>query len=211
MSAFLKVFTDAGATSEVSHTTQNSQTMAAGAASDTVITFQATPTGFPAEGVIDIIDGVNGNETIAYYGLSGLTANLASPLAHLHPAGTTVNQWAYVLDVGDQVNGIPNDGTNSTPNSPTNVGTWYVKNTGDQIAQNVVAATANISPTTTEGFADTQISKTSASAGFAASVTVGNMAVAAIQQIWIVEEIPLGQSAANNPNQCVIDLTYGSV
>lgn len=213
MSALLKVYTDSGHTSEVAHTTANSTTLnGALSAGGTSITLTST-TGWPTQGWLDIIDGTNGNDIVAYYGLSGNTVTVANTggLAHAHATGLTVNQWYYSLAVGDQTNGIVNDGTNAAPNSPTNVATWYVYNAGDQTAQTVSIATASGAPSTTSGFADTLVSITSAAAGFAASVTPANMAAAAVQQFWVVAEIPSGQSAVGNPQVCVVNLSYQSV
>lgn len=212
MSALLKVYTDSGHTSEVSHTTQNSTTtngaLSAGATS---ITLTST-TGMPTQGWLDIVDGTNGNETIAYYGLSGNTVTVANTggLAHLHPTGTTVNQWYYSLAVGDQTNGIINDGTQATPTG-SNTSTWYVYNAGDQTAQSPSIATSNTSPSTTSGYADTLVSITSASSGFATSVSPSNIAAGGVQQFWVVAEIPSGQSAVGNPQVCVVNLSYSSI
>lgn len=214
MSAFLKVYTDSLHTAEVAHTTQNTTTTnGAVSAGGTTLTLTSVA-GMPTSGYLDIIDGTNGNETLQYYGLSGNTVNIARTggLQFLHPSGVTVNQWYYSLAVGDQTNGIPNDGTNAAPNSPTNVGTWYVYNSGDQTAQSPVFATNSGAPSTTSGFADTLLSITSASAGFAASVSPANIAAGATPtQIWVVAEIPNGQSAAGNPQICVINMTYNTI
>lgn len=213
MSALLKVYTDSGHTSEVAHTVQNTTTtngaLAAGA---TTMTLTST-TGWPTQGYLDIVDGTNGNETIAYYGLSGNTVNIANTggLAHLHPTGTTVNQWFYQLAIGDQVNGILNDGSNATP-TVNNTATFYAYNAGDQTAQNPsIAVNTAASADTTAGKADTLVSITSATTGFAASVTPANMAAGAVQQFWVVAEIPNGQSAAGNPQVCEVDLSYQSI
>ena len=213
MSALLKVYTDSGHTSEVAHTTQNATTtngaLAAGA---TTMTLTST-TGWPTQGYLDIVDATNGNETIAYYGLSGTTVNIANTggLAHLHPTGTTVNQWYYSLPIGDQTNGILNDGTNATPNA-NNTATFYAYNGGDQTAQNpTIAINTSASADTTAGKADTLVSITSATTGFAASVAPANIAAAAQQQFWVVAEIPNGQSAAGNPQVCEVDLAWQSI
>jgi hypothetical protein len=214
MSALLKVYTDSGHSSEVAHTTQNSSTIETGhaaSAGDTVLYITST-TGMPTQGYIDIVD-TGKNETIAYYGLSGNTVNVANTggLAYAHSTGVTLNQWYYQLAVGDQTNGIPNDGTNASPNSPTNVATWYCYNAGDQTAQSPTLATVSGAPSTGTGYTDTLISITSASAGFAASVSPSNIASGSQQQFWVVAEIANGQSAAGNPQICVIDISYQSI
>lgn len=214
MSALVKVYTDSGHTSEVSHTTQNSTTVPAGGwtAGATSVTVTSAA-GWPTQGYFDVIDGTNGNETIAYYGLSGNTVQIANTggLAHNHAAALTVNQWYYSLAVGDQTNGIANDGTNATPDA-NNTNTWYLYNSGDQTAQSVTVATASGAPSTTSGFSDTLISKTSATTGFAASVSFGNIAAAAAAtEFWVTAEIPNGQSIAGNPQVCAINLTYSSI
>lgn len=213
MSALIKVYTDSGHTSEVAHTTQNATTtngaLAAGATS---MTLTAT-TNWPTQGWLDIVDGVNGNETIAYYGLSGATVNIANTggLAHLHPTGTTVNQWYYTLPIGDQTNGILNDGSNATPNA-NNTATFYAYNAGDQAAQSPsIAVNTSASADTTAGKTDTLVSITSATSGFAASVSPANLAAGATQQFWVVAEIPNGQSAAGNPQVCEVDISYQSI
>ncbi len=213
MSAFLKIYTDSGHSNEVAHTTDHSSTIQSGhaaTAGDTVLNITSL-SGWPTQGYIEIIDLTNGSETIQYYGASGNTINLATALAHNHPVGTTVNQWYYALAVGDQTNGISNDGTNATPNSPTNVGTWYVYNAGDQTAQSPTFATASGSPSTTNGYSDSLLSITNASSGFATSVSPSNIAAGGQQQIWVAAEIPSGQSAAGNPQVCAINMTYLTV
>lgn len=213
MSALLKVYTDSGHTSEVAHTTQNSTTtngaLAAGA---TTMTLTST-TGWPTQGWLDIVDATNGNETIAYYGLSGNTVNIANTggLAHLHPSGTTINQWFYQLAIGDQVNGILNDGSNATPNG-ANTAAFYAYNAGDQTAQSPsIAVNTSASVDTTAGKTDTLVSITSATTGFATSVSPSNIAAGGIQEFWVVAEIPNGQSAAGNPQVCEVDISYSSI
>lgn len=214
MAAFLKLYTDSGHSSEVSHTTQNSTTISSGsgtvAPGATQLTLTST-TGMPTQGNIDIIDGTNGNETIAYYGLSGSVIQLATATAHQHSnASAVINQWAYILAVGDQTNGIPNDGTDATPTG-ANTNTWYCYNAGDQTAQSPTISTSNTSPTTTQGNADTLVSITSSSSGFSSSVSPSNIAAGSQQQLWVVAEIPSGQSAANNPQLCNINFAYSSI
>lgn len=210
MSAFLKIFTDASHTSEVAHTTAVATTLSgavsAGATSITV----ASAALMPAQGTLDIIDATNGNETLAYSSISGTTINLMAPLAHLHPSGCVVNQWYYALAVGDQTNGIVNDGSASTPVS-ANTATWYLYNAGDQTAQNVSLATSNTSPSTAFGFSDTQVSITSSSTGFAASVSPANLAASATQQFWIAAQVPGGQGSVSNPQICVLSVSYQTV
>lgn len=212
MPAQLKVYTDAGHTTEVAHTTDHTTTLNGALTTASTSATLTSVTGWPTSGMLDIIDGTNGNETIPYYGLSGNTVQLAKNPTVAHASGLTVNQWYYSLAVGDQTNGIPNDGTDAAPNGVgTNVATWYVYNAGDQIAQSPSFATVTGAPSTTQGFADTLISITSATAGFAASVTPANMAVGAVQQIWVVAEVPNGQSAAGNPQLCVLNLSYNTI
>jgi hypothetical protein len=214
MSAFLKIYTDSGHTSEVAHTTDHSTTISSGsgtvAAGATSLTLTST-TGWPTSGNIDIIDGTNGNETIQYYGLSGTTIQLATATANQHSnASATINQWYYQLAVGDQTNGIPNDGTESTPQAG-NTNTWYIYNAGDQVAQSITLATSNASPSTSQGYSDTVVSITSSSSGFSTSVSPSNLNAGSSQQFWVCAEIPSGQSAAGNPQLCVINLTYSSI
>jgi hypothetical protein len=211
MPAQLKVYTDSGHSSEVAHTTANGTTLngavSAGAASIIV----TSTTGWPSQGFIDIVDGTNGNETIPYTSISGTTVNLAKVTASAHASGLTVNQWVYVLAVGDQTNGILNDGSNASPNGTTNVGTWYLYNAGDQVAQSPSIATSNTSPSTTSGYSDTVVSITSASTGFGTSVSPSNINAGSQQQFWVAAQIPSGQSGINNPQQCVINISYSSI
>lgn len=213
MSALLKVYTDSGHTSEVAHTTLSSTTIETGhaaSAGDTLLYVTTLPAN--AQGWLDIVDGTNGNETIAYYGATGNTVNIANTggLAHAHPAGTTVNFWYYSLAVGDQTNGIVNDGSQAAPTAQ-NTATWYAYNAGDQTAQNVTLATQSGAPSTSQGYTDTVISITSATAGFATSVSPANIAAGGQQQFWVAAEIPNGQSAAGNPQVCAINVSYQSV
>lgn len=211
MPAFPKIYTDSGHTNEVSHTTQNSTTLNGAVSSGATSLTLTSTTNWPTTGYLDIIDGTNGNETIAYYGLSGNTVQLAKATGVSHATGLTVNQWYYQLAVGDQTNGIVNDGSQATPTSQ-NTATWYIYNAGDQTAQGLTLATASGSPSTTQGFTDTLISTTSATTGFAASVSLGNVAAgAAATQFWITEEIPSGQSAAGNPQVCQINISFTTV
>lgn len=212
MPAILKVYTDSGHSSEVAHTTDHSTTLNGSLTTSSTSATLTSTTGWPTSGMLDIIDGTNGNETIPYYGLSGNTVQLAKNPTVAHASGLTVNQWYYQLAVGDQSNGIPNDGTDAAPNGVgVNVQTWYVYNAGDQTAQSPTFATSGSAPSTTQGAADTLISTTSASAGFAASVSPANIAAGSQQQIWVVEEIPNGQSAAGNPQGCVLNLSYSTI
>lgn len=210
MSAILKVYTDNAHASEVAHTTNIGTTLSGAVSAGATSIVVNSTTGMPAQGIIDIIDGTNGNETIAYSSISGTTINLMSALAHNHATGLTVNQWYYLLAVGDQTNGILNDGSEATPTA-ANTGTWYVYNAGDQTAQSPTFATSNTSPSTSAGFSDTLISITSSTTGFAASVSPSNIASGAQQQIWVVAEVPSGQSAVGNPQLCVINLNYQTV
>lgn len=211
MSALLKVYTDSGHTSEVSHTTQNATTSTGSQGSGTTAFNVVSTANMPSQGVIDIIDGVNGNETIAYTAVASSTQlTLAKATAFTHPNGTTVNQWYYALSVGDQSTGILNDGSQSTPTG-LNTATWYVYNSGDQVALNPTFATSSSSPSTAQGAADTVISVTSSGSGFAASVSASNIAIGGVQQIWICEEVPLGQGNTPGSQVCVLNLQYQSV
>jgi hypothetical protein len=212
MSALLKVYIDSGHTSEVAHTAQNSTTTAGGTQAIGTVNLQVTSTtSMPAQGMVDI-DTAGNLETIAYTAVADSThLTLAKATTISHATGVAVVQWVYVLAVGDQTNGIINDGTMSTPQSPTNVGTWYVYNAGDQQAQSPTFATSNASPSTTSGFADTLVSITSASASFATSVSPTAINAGSQQQIWVVAEIATGQSNVNNPQLCLINLSYSSI
>lgn len=214
MSAILKVFTDSAHTSEVAHTTLLGTTIQTGHAAlvgDTTL-FLTSVTGAPVQGMLDIIDGANNELAIPFYGLSGNQVQLAltSGLAHAHAAGVTVNVWFYQLAVGDQTNGIPNDGTEAAP-AAGNTANWWLYNAGDQTAQSPTLATASGAPSTASGFADTLISITSGSAGFAASVSPSNIAAGATQEFWVVAEVPSGQSIAGNPQVCQLNITYSSI
>lgn len=210
MPAFLKVYTDSGHSSEVAHTTNVGTTLNGSVSAGATTITLTTTTNMPAQGQIDIIDATNGNETICYSSISGSVLTLAKALAFLHPNAVVVNQWYYLLAVGDQTNGIANDGTNATPVG-TNTATWYAYNAGDQIAQSPVFATASPAPSTASGFADTNISITSDSTGFAASVSPANIAVAGQQQFWIDAQIPTNQSIVGNPQLCVLNLSYNTI
>jgi hypothetical protein len=210
MSAFLKVYTDSGHSSEVEHAADHSTTLNGSVTAGATSIVVTSASGMPVQGTIDIIDGSN-NETIAYTNISSNTITLMTALAHNHASGVTINQWVYLLTVGDQTNGILNDGSNASENVGTNVGTWYVYNSGDQNAQNPVFSTSNSSPSTTSGFSDTNISITSISAGFSTSVSPSNIAAGSQQEIWVAALVPLGQSAAGNPQLCNINLSYQSV
>lgn len=211
MSALLKVFTDSGHSSEVAHTAQNSTVTAGGTQNSGTTSLQVSSTaGMPSQGIVDI--DVGGNlETIPYTAVTDAThLALAKTTAISHASGVAVVQWYYLLAVGDQTNGILNDGSQAAPTS-SNVGTWYAYNAGDQIAQNPAFSTSSASPSTSSGYADTLISVTSSSSGFAVSVFPANIAIGAIQQLWIVEEVALGQSNIPGTQICVLNLQYQSV
>jgi hypothetical protein len=211
MPALLKVYTDSGHTSEVAHTAQNSTATAGGTQNSGTTSLQVVSTAnMPAQGVIDIDSGGN-LETIAYTGIADAThITLAKATAISHASGVAVVQWYYSLAVGDQVNGILNDGSQVTP-TVSNVATWYLYNAGDQIAQNVVLSTSPASPSTTSGYADTLVSITSNSSGFLASVFPSNIAIGGVQQFWICEEVPSGQSNIPGTQVCLLNLQYQSV
>lgn len=212
MPAQLKLYTDSGHSSEVAHTAQNSTTTAGGTQSIGTTSLQVTSTaGMPSQGFVDI-DTAGNLETLPYSSIiDGTHIGLAKATTISHATGVAVVQWYYSLAIGDQTNGIVNDGTNAAPNSPTNVATWYCYNAGDQTAQSVTLATSNASPSTVLGFSDTLISITNASSGFAASQSPANIAAGAQQQFWLVAEIATGQSPAANPQICVLNISYQSV
>jgi hypothetical protein len=212
MPAQLKIFTDSGHASEVAHTAQNSTTTAGGTQGIGTISLQVASTAsMPAQGYVDI-DTAGNFETLPYASIIDSThIGLAKATAISHAISVAVVQWYYSLAVGDQSLGIVNDGTNATPNSPTNVATWYCYNAGDQTAQTVSLATASGAPDTTLGLSDTLISITSASASFAASVTPANITAGSQQQFWLVAEIATGQSNVANPQICQMNITFQSV
>lgn len=211
MSAILKVYTDAAHTSEVAHTTVYATSLSVAVALGATVFQVANGANWPAQGFIDIVDGVGGNETVAYYGLVSNSANVANTggFAHAHAASAGVIQWAYNLPVGDQTNGIVNDGTQSTP-TVQNVTTWYLYNGGDQTAQSPTITTASQS-SSTQGFADTLISITSANSGFTSSASPAAIVSSTAQEFWVVAEVPNGQSAAGNPQFCTINVAYQSI
>ena len=211
MSALIKVYTDNAHTNEVAHTTQNSTTSTGSQGAGTTAFNVVSTANMPAQGIIDIIDGTNGNETIAYLNIASSTQlTLAKATAFTHPNGTTVNQWYYALAIGDQTNGILNDGTQATPTG-LNTATWYAYNAGDQTAQNPTFSTVNGAPTTSDGFTDTLISITGSGSGFAASVSPANITVGGQVQFWVCEEVPLGQGNTPGSQVCVLSLAYQSV
>lgn len=211
MSALLELFTDSGHTNQVAHTAQNSTTTAGGTQNSGTTSLQVSSTaGMPAQGVVDIDTGGN-LETIPYTAVTDSThLALAKATAINHASGVAVVQWYYALPVGDQTLGIVNDGSQSAPTA-SNVGTWYVYNAGDQTATFCAFSTSSASPSTPSGYADTLISVTNSSSGFGATVTPSNIAVGGTQQIWIVEEIPTGQSNVPGGQTCVLNLQYQSV
>lgn len=210
MSALLKVYIDAGHTTEVAHTAQNSTTTAGGTQGiGTTSLVVVSTAGMPAQGIVDI-DTAGNLETIAYTGLDATHLTLAKATAISHASGVAVVQWYYQLNIGDQTNGILNDGTQAAPTG-LNTATWYAYNAGDQTALNPVFSVSSASPATADGIADTLISITSSGAGFAASVTPANMAAGAVQQIWVAEEVPLGQGNTPGTQIGVLNLVYQSV
>jgi len=212
MSAILKVYTDAAHTSEVAHTTIYATALSVAVNPGATIIQVANASFWPAQGMIDIIDGTNGNDTLAYYGLVSNSANIANTggVSHTHAAGITVNQWAYNLPVGDQVNGIVNDGTQSGITTQ-NVTTWYAYNTGDQTAQSPTLTTASQS-SSTQGFADTLVSFTTTAISYSTNAFPAiNIVALTSAEFWVAAEIPNGQSAAGNPQFCTINVAYQSV
>jgi len=212
MPAIIKVYTDNAHASEVAHTANVSTTLNNGGtlAIGATAIICTTTAGMPAQGIIDI-DTAGNLETIAYTSITSNTLNLAKATTISHANSVAVVQWNYVLAVGDQTNGISNDGTNAAANGTTNVGTWYAYNAGDQTAQSTAITPSNSSPSTTSGFADCNVSITSISAGFAGSQSVGSIASGSQQQFWIGAFIPSGQSPIGNPQQCLINITYNTI
>lgn len=211
MSAILKIYTDSGHTSEVTHTPYVSTTLSGNASIGATSITVASTTNMPSQGYIDIDTG-GSLETVPYASLSGTTINLAKALTGAHSGGAAVVQWYYFLAIGDQTNGILNDGTNATPNG-NNTATWYLYNAGDQTAQAITLSTSNASPSTPDGYTDTLISITGSSSGFSTSVTPSNLATGATQQFWLVAEIPGGQalSGSANPQICLININAQSL
>lgn len=211
MPAQLKIYTDSGHSSEVAHTAQNSTTTAGGTQNAGTTSLQVTSTtSMPAQGFVDIDTGGN-LETLPYSSIvDGTHIGLAKATTINHASGVAVVQWYYSLAVGDQTNGIVNDGSESTPTG-VNTATWYCYNAGDQTAQNVSLATSNANPSTALGFSDTLISITNATSGFATSVSPSNIASGSQQQFWLVAEVASGQSNAANPQICVVNVAYQSV
>ncbi len=212
MPAQLKIYTDSGHSSEVAHTAQNSTTTAGGTQAIGTVTLQVTSTAsMPAQGYVDI-DTAGNLETLPYNSVVDSThLALAKATAISHASGVAVVQWYYSLAIGDQTNGILNDGTNATPNSPTNVATWYCYNAGDQTAQTVSLATVSGGMDTTLGYTDTLISITSSSASFATSQTPSNITAGSQQQFWLVAEVASAQSNVANPQVCQVTASYQSV
>src|SRR5487761_1142703 len=210
MPAQLKFYTDSGHSSEVAHTAQNSTTTAGSTQGIGTTTLQVTSTAsMPAQGYVDIDTSTN-LETLPYNSVVDSThLALAKATAISHASGVAVVQWYYSLAVGDQTNGIANDGTNAAPNGVgVNVATWYCYNAGDQTAQSITLETVSGSPDTTLGLSDTLISITSATASFAASVTPANLAAGSQQQFWVVAEVASGQSNVANPQICTVNTLY---
>lgn len=211
MSAILKVYTDAAHTSEVAHTTVYATALSVAVVAGATVFQVANGTNWPTQGMLDIVDGVTGNETIAYYGLVSNSANVANTggFVHNHAASAGVLQWAYNLLVGDQTNGIVNDGTQSGI-TVQNVTTWYLYNGGDQTAQSPQLTTSSTS-SSTQGFADTLVSITANNSGFTSSASPAAIVSSTAQEFWVAAEVPNGQSAAGNPQFCTINITYQSI
>jgi hypothetical protein len=213
MSALVKVYTDAAHTSEVAHTTMYQTSISTALTAGGTVINVANGSFWPTSGWLDIVDGVTGNETLAYYGLVNNSANIANTggFAHNHAASAGVIQWTYNLPVGDQVNGIPNDGTQAGI-TVQNVTTWYLYNAGDQPAQSLTIGTASQS-SSTQGFADSLVSFSTAATSYSTSnapVPV-NLAALTTQEFWVASEVPSGQSAAGNPQFCTININYSSI
>lgn len=213
MSAILKIYTDSGHTSEVART-PNIQTITTGSTLTigTTAIPVASSVGMPSAGFIDIDTGGN-LETLYYVSITGNTLNLATATTISHAGGTSVVQWFYQLNVGDQTNGIINDGTMASPNG-SNTATWYLYNAGDQTASTIVMALSNaIPPSTINGYTDTLLSITNGTTGFSNSLSLSNMASGATQQFWATVDIPAGQaiSGSSNPQICVVLITFTSL
>lgn len=212
MSALLKVYSDALHTSELAHAPIVSTTTAGGTQNAGTSSLQvASTTNLAAQGVIDIDSGAN-LETIPYTSIIDSThIQLARVTTINHASGVAVVSWFYALPIGDQALGIVNDGSQAAPTS-SNVSTYYAYNAGDQTATFCAFSVSSASPATQNGANDTLISITSSSAGFVSVVTPANMATGATQQIWVVEEIALGQSNIPSTGQIgVLNLQYQSV
>lgn len=211
MSALLKVYSDSGHTTELAHTAQNSTTTAGGTQAIGTTNLQVVSTAnMPTQGVVDI--DVAGNlETIAYTAVADSThLTLAKATAISHASGVAVVQWYYNLPIGDQTNGIINDGSQATPTG-LNVGTWYLYNAGDQPAINITLFISTASPATADGAIDTLVSVTGSGSGFAASVSPANIAVGGVQQFWTCEAVPLGQGNTPGAQIGVPVIQYQSV
>lgn len=211
MPAQLKFYTDSGHSSEVAHTANVSTTTAGSVQGIGTTSLQVTSTtNMPAQGFVDIDTGGN-LETLPYSSIIDSThIGLAKATTISHASGVAVVQWYYSLAIGDQTNGIVNDGSESTPTA-SNTDTYYLYNAGDQTAQSVSLATSNASPSTPLGYSDTLISITSSSSGFANSVTPADIDAGSQQQFWLVAEVASGQSNVANPQICVVNTTYQSV
>lgn len=211
MPAQLKIYTDNAHSSEVAHTAAVSTSTTGGTQAIGTTSLEVTSTAnMPAQGFVDVDTSAN-LETLPYSSIVDSThIGLAKATTISHASGVAVVQWYYSLAIGNQSTGIVNDGTEDTPTG-ANTDTWYLYNAGDQTAQGVSLATSNSSPSTTLGFADTSISITSSSTGFAASVTPADIAAGSQQQFWVCAEIGSGQSNAANPQVCVIGIDYESV
>ena len=212
MTAFMKVYTDSAHASEVAHTANISTTLNNGGtlAIGATAPICATTVGMPSSGAIDI-DSAGTLETLRYVSITGSTLNLAKATAISHANSVAIVQWYYSFPIGDQTNGIPNDGTASSASTGPSA-TWYYYNAGDQVAQSVVLAVVNVSPTTTDGYADTNVSTTSATTGYSQSISIGNVTNgAAAVQFWIDAQVPSAQSAIGNPQVGVLLFTYSSV
>lgn len=211
MTAFLKFYTDSAHTSEVTHTASNSTTLNGSVSIGATSIVVTSTTTMPSQGYLDIDTGGN-LESVPYVSISGTTINLAQALSKAHSSGVVVVQWVYQLNVGDQTNGILNDGTNATP-GVNNTGTWYLYNAGDQTAQSISMFTSSASPSTTNGYSDTLISITGPTTGFATSASISSLTAGAQQQVWIVAEIPTNQQTASslNPQTCLITLSLNSI
>jgi len=212
MVALLKMYTDAGHTSEVAHSPGVSTTTAGGTQTAGTTTLQvASTTNMAPQGVVDIDAGGN-LETLPYAAIIDSThISLAKATTLDHANGVAVVQWYYSLAVGDQATGILNDGSNAAPNGSINVASWYLYNAGDQTAQSIDLATVSGAPSTPLGYTDTLLSITNATSGFATSVTPPDLAAGSVRQFWACEEVGTGQSNAANPQACALAISYQSV
>src|SRR5258708_7624348 len=99
MSAFLKLYSDVGHTTEIAHTANVSNSLnGATIIGATQITLNSV-VGMPAQGYIDI-DTAGLLETVQYTLITGNVLTLAKALANAHNSAVAVVQWYYLLTLG---------------------------------------------------------------------------------------------------------------